>query len=76
MGCRSAGQLCYVGVELFYTLLKLMHADALGFLEHVCDVVLLLLSRVVGKHGVKVEHHAVIKWLAQKSPGYFLGTAL
>ncbi len=53
------------------------HADVLGFLKHVCDVVpLLLLSRVVGKHGEKVDHHAVVKWLAQISTRSFLGTAL
>jgi hypothetical protein len=57
----SAGQLCNVGVVLFYMLHKLMHADVLGFLEHVCDVVPFLLSRVVGKKGEKVEHHAVIE---------------
>jgi hypothetical protein len=50
-----------VGVELFYTLHKLMHADTLGFLEHVHDVVLLLLSCIIGKHSEKVEHHAVIE---------------
>jgi hypothetical protein len=52
--------MCDVGVELFYMLHKLTHDDVLGFLEHVCDVVPLLLSHVVGEHGEKVEHHAVI----------------
>ncbi len=55
------GQLRNVGVELFYMLHKLTHTDALGFLEHVHDVVPFLLSCVVGKHDEKVEHHAVIK---------------
>ena len=46
-----AGQLRDVGVELLHTLHKLTNADALGFLQHVRDVVPLLLSRVVGEHG-------------------------
>ncbi len=42
---------------------KLMNgdADALGFLEHVCDVVPLLLFSNVGKHGEKLEYHAVVE---------------
>ncbi len=56
-----AWQLCNVGIELLHMLHKLMHADTLGFLEHVHQVVHFLLSRVVGEHGEKVEHHAVIK---------------
>ncbi len=43
-----AGQLWVLGVELLHTLHKLTNADALGFLEHVHDVVPLLLSRTVG----------------------------
>ncbi len=58
---EPAGQLHNVGVELFYMLHKLTHTDALGFLEHICDEVILLLSRVVWKQGEKLEHHAVIK---------------
>jgi hypothetical protein len=59
---EPAWQLCNLGVELFYMLHKLLtHADVLGFLEHVCDVVPLLLSRIVGKHSENVEHHTVIK---------------
>jgi hypothetical protein len=38
-----------------------MHADALGFLKHIYDVVPLLLSRIDGKHGEKVENQAVIE---------------
>jgi hypothetical protein len=38
---------------------ELMDPDALAFLEHVCGVVSLLLSHVVGKHCEKVEHHIV-----------------
>jgi hypothetical protein len=57
----SAWQLWDVRVELLYMLHKLRYADALGLLEHVHDVVLLLLSRVVGKHSEKVEHKAIIK---------------
>jgi hypothetical protein len=53
---EPAWQLRDVGVELFYTLHKLTHADALGFLEHVHDVITLLLGRVFGKHCEKVEH--------------------
>ncbi len=58
---EPAGQLHNVGVELFYMLHKLGFTDALGFLEHLCDVVPLLLSHIVGNFGEKVEHHAVIK---------------
>ncbi len=58
---EPAWQLCNIGVDLFFMLHKLMHADALGFLEHVCDVESFLLSCGVGKHGEKVEHHAVIE---------------
>jgi hypothetical protein len=58
---KPARWLCNVGVELFYTLHKLRHADALGLLENVRDVVPLLLSHIVGKHSEKVEHHAVIE---------------
>jgi hypothetical protein len=60
-GVAPAWQLHDVGVELLHTLPKLMHADALGFLEQVFQVVPFLLSRVAGKNGKKVEHHAVIK---------------
>ncbi len=52
---------------------KLTNADAMGFLQHVPDVVPLLLSHAIGEHGEKVEHHAVLLRLAQKSPGPFLG---
>ncbi len=58
---EPAWQLHDVGIELLHRLHKLMHADALGFLEHVCQVVPFLLSHVVGEHGEKVEHHTVIK---------------
>ncbi len=40
---------------------KLMHADALGFLEHIHEVVSFLLTHIVGEHGEKVEHHEVIE---------------
>ncbi len=56
----TAGQLQDVGIELFHTLHKLTNADALGFLQHVCDVVPLLLCRVVGEHGEKVEQTCAI----------------
>ncbi len=46
---------------MLHTLHKLMHADVLGFFEHVCDVVPLLISPIVGKHDEKVEYHAVIE---------------
>jgi hypothetical protein len=58
-----AGQLQDVGIELFRTLHKLMNAEALGFLQHVCDVVPLLLSPVVGEHGEKVERDTVFERL-------------
>jgi hypothetical protein len=58
-----ARQLLNVGIELLYTLHKLTNVDPLGLLEHVPDVVLLLLSHVIGEHSEKVEHHAVIKRL-------------
>ncbi len=57
----KAFQLCNVGVELLHTMHKLMHTDALGLLEHVCDVVPFLLRRIAEKHSEKVEHHAIIK---------------
>jgi hypothetical protein len=66
-----AGQLCNVGVELLYTLHKLTNADALGFLQHVHDIVPLLLSRAIGEHGEKVEHHTVFE--RRESPGPFSG---
>jgi hypothetical protein len=56
-----AGQLQDVGIKLFHVLHKLKKADALGFLQHVRDVVPLLLCHVVGEHGEKVEHHTVVK---------------
>jgi hypothetical protein len=40
---------------------KLMHPDMLGFLEHLCNIVLLLFSCIVEKHGEKVEYYAVVK---------------
>ncbi len=70
-----ARQMCNVGVELLHTLHKMTNADLFGLLEHVCYVVLLCSAALLG-NGEKVEHHAVIKGLAQKSPGSFLGTAL
>jgi hypothetical protein len=45
---------------VLYMVHKLINADLLGLLGHVCDVVRLLLSPVVGEHSEKVEHHAVI----------------
>jgi hypothetical protein len=58
---EPAWQLFNVGVESFYMLHKLAHADALGFLEHAYDVVPLLLSCIVGKYSEKMEHHTIIK---------------
>ncbi len=40
---------------------KLTNADMLGLLEHIHDVAPFLLSRVIGEHGEKVEHHTVIE---------------
>jgi hypothetical protein len=51
----SAEQLCDVEVELLYTLHKLTNADALGILQHIRDVVLLLLSHAIGEQDEKVE---------------------
>jgi hypothetical protein len=59
-----AGQLRDVGIELFHMLHKLTNADVLGFLQHVRDVVPLLLCRVVGEHGEKVEPDTVLERLA------------
>ncbi len=44
---EPARHLCDVGHELFYMLHKLRYTDALWLLEHVPDIVPLLLSRVV-----------------------------
>ncbi len=52
-----------------------MNAALLGLCEHVCDIVPFLLSLIVGEHCEKVEHHAVIEWIVQESPGSFF-TAL
>jgi hypothetical protein len=57
----KAWQLCNVGVELLHTMHKLMHADALGLLEHVFDLIFFLLSHVDGKHNEEMEQHAIIK---------------
>ncbi len=67
----AAWQLRNVGVQLLHMLHKLMHADPLRFIEHVCEVVPFLLSCVVREHSEKVEHHTVIKCLAQKSTRSF-----
>jgi hypothetical protein len=64
---KPAWQLRDEGFELLHMLHKLMHADALGFLDHVCQVVPFLLNRIVGGHDEKVKHHAVIKCLVQRS---------
>ncbi len=61
LGCSTSRAVADVGIELFHTLHKLTNADALGFLQNVRDVVPLLLSRVVGEHGEKVEGHTVFK---------------
>jgi hypothetical protein len=53
-----------------------MYAKPLRLLEHVGKVLFFLLSRIVWKHNEKVEHHAVIEWLTQKSPWDFPGHAL
>jgi hypothetical protein len=71
-----AGQLCNVGVELLYALYELMYANPLRLLEHIRKTVFFLLSRVVWKHGEKVEHDAVVEGLTQKSPWAFPGHAL
>ncbi len=57
----EAWLLCNVGIELLHTMHKLMHADMLGLLENICETILLLLSRVDGKHGEKVKQHAIFK---------------
>jgi hypothetical protein len=56
-----ARQLRDVGVKVLHTLYKLRNADLLGLLEHIRDIVPLLLSHIVGEYGEKVEYHAVIK---------------
>ena len=71
-----AGQLCNVGIELLYMLHKLTNADVLGFLQHVRDIVPLLLSHAIGEHGEKVEHHAVFERLGRHSPGPLSGQPL
>jgi hypothetical protein len=71
-----AGQLRDVGIELFHMLHKLTNTDVLGFLQHVRDVVSLLLCRVVGEHSEKVEHDTVFERLSQHSPGPFPGQPL
>ena len=68
----SAGQLQDLGVKLLHTLHKLTNADVLGFLQHVCDILPLLLSHAIGEHGEEEEHHTVFKRLVQKSPGSLL----
>ena len=61
--CLCAWAVVDVGVELLYTLYKLKKAYALGLFQHICDVVPLLLSRIIWEHGEKVEHHAIVKRL-------------
>jgi hypothetical protein len=39
----------------------LTNADAMGLLEHIHYVLPLLLNRIIGEDGEKVEHHAAIK---------------
>jgi hypothetical protein len=56
-----AGQLRNVGVELLYTLYKLMYAIPLRLLEHIGKVVFFLPSCVVWKHSEKVKHDAVVE---------------
>ncbi len=58
------------------SILCLTDAHALGLLQHVRNVVPLLLSCVVWKHSEKVEHHAIIKQLAGESPVSLFSTAL
>ncbi len=59
----EAWHLSDVGIELLYSTYKLMYVDALWLLKYICDVVLLLLSRVDRKRGEKVKHHAIVKRL-------------
>jgi hypothetical protein len=47
----AARQQHNVGVKLPHTLHKLTNADVLWLLEHIRDVVLLLISRIIGEHG-------------------------
>jgi hypothetical protein len=56
-----AGQLHDVGVELLYALHKLAYANPLGLFEHVGEVLLFLLSCIVGKHSGKVEHNTFVE---------------
>jgi hypothetical protein len=42
-------------------LYKPTNANMLGLLEHVHDVVPLLLSSIIGEHGEKVDYCTVIK---------------
>jgi hypothetical protein len=67
----KAWHLCDVGVELIHMMHKPMHADALGLLEHVRDIVPFLLSRIAGKHGEEVEQHTVINDLREGPLGPF-----
>ncbi len=57
----EAQHLCDVGLELLYTTYKSTHADTLGLLEHVGEIILLLLSCVDGERGEKVDQHANFK---------------
>jgi hypothetical protein len=72
----EAWHLSDVSVELLYTPHELAYIDALWLLKYICDVVLFLLSRVDGKCGKKVKHHAIIKRLARHSPWAFQGVTL
>ncbi len=69
-----AGQLCDKGIELLYVLYKLTYANPLGLLEHVGKVAVFLLSRVVWKHGGKVEMMQSLNDLCESPLGPFLDT--
>ncbi len=60
-----------VGVELLYTPYELAYVDALWLLKYICDIVLLLLSRIDGERGEKVKHQAIVKQLTRHSPWAF-----
>jgi hypothetical protein len=72
LGCSTSRELQDVGVELLHMLHKLTNADPLGFLEHVRDIVPLLLSHAIGEHSEEVKHNTEVERPVQKSPGSFL----
>jgi hypothetical protein len=58
---EEARHLSNVGIELLYSMYKLMYIDMLWLLKYTGDIVLFLLGHVDGKHGEQVKHHAIVK---------------